>query len=335
MPTYVRTQLVEHPVGDDGRVVLKVTSADTSIRGVDGETARVRGTFEIRAGSEEEADRIFQEVRLRIATGDRSLAVEEPADHNSIGSILARLFAGRGSVDLSVEAELPHHTRLELAGTSADVQVEELWGDQRYATVSGDLFLNELGGDVRVSTISGDVTLRGKIPVSLNVDSVSGDLSLSAPTLHSLRLNSVSGDVEIEGELAPFGDFRVDTVSGDVSVALVGSATFHVRGISSDIDTDLAHRLEGRMDRRRVIIGDGRPDFIFNSMSGDLSITGPRRFAGPRPPAPPPPPPPPPPRPAQVRAVSSEEQMAILQALERGEIDVDEAARRLAGEPPR
>ncbi|HEX2140839.1 MAG TPA: DUF4097 family beta strand repeat-containing protein, partial [Candidatus Limnocylindria bacterium] len=261
MPTYVRTQLIEHPVGDDGRLSLKVTSADTSVRGVDGEQARVRGTFEISAGSEDEANRIFQEVQLRVrASGDR-LAVEEPQDIGSIGSMLSRLFAGRGSVELTVEAELPRHAHLELSGTSADMQVEGMWGDQRYATVSGDLFLNDLGGDVRVNSVSGDVTMRAKLPTAVRAESVSGDVSISAPTIHELRLNSVSGDVEIEGELAPEGDFRADTVSGDVSVGLLGSATFHVRGISTDVDTELDHRLEGRMDRRRVIIGSGRPDF--------------------------------------------------------------------------
>jgi hypothetical protein len=340
MPRFVRTQLIERPVGDDGRLTLKIVSADATVRGVDGPVARVRGTFEISAGSEDEANRIFAEVQLRVGGSGDHLVVESPHDQGSIGSILSRLFGGRGSVDLSVEAEVPHHARLDLTNTSGDIQAEGLWGEQRYTTVSGDLFLSDGGGEVRVNTVSGDVTLRAKLPTAVRLDSVSGDLSISAPTLHDLRLNSVSGDVEIEGALAPEGDFRTDTVSGDVSVGLVGSATFHVRGISTDVDTELDHRVEGRLDRRRVVIGDGRPDFIFNSMSGDLSITRPRRM-GFEPPAPPRAPTPPvapsgpagplPATPPAPRAPSGREQLEILQALERGEIDVDEAARRLAG----
>jgi hypothetical protein len=71
-------------------------------------------------------------------------------------------------------------------------------------------------------------------------------------------------------------------------------------------------------------------------MSGDLSINRPRRLDRlvPQPPAAPTPPAPPaPPVSAAPRAEppSAEEQLAILQALERGEIDVEEASRRLTG----
>ena len=66
-------------------------------------------------------------------------------------------------------------------------------------------------------------------------------------------------------------------MSGDLSIGLIGSAVFEVRGLSTDISSNIDHRVEGRLDRRRVVIGSGGPQFIFNSMSGDLSIRRPRR----------------------------------------------------------
>jgi hypothetical protein len=172
------------------------------------------------------------------------------------------------------------------------------------------------------------VTVRADQPVAIRADGVSGDLNLVAPMIRALRANYVSGDVDVEGQLAMGAEHRVDTVSGDVSVGLLGGATFEVRGISSDVVSDLAHRIEGRQDRRRVIVGAGGPDFVFNSMSGDLSIRRPRRLdrLAPQPPEPPRPPVPP----AAV-PVPAEEQLEILQALERGEIDVEEATHRLSG----
>ena len=65
-------------------------------------------------------------------------------------------------------------------------------------------------------------------------------------------------------------------------------------------------------------------------MSGDLAIHRPRRLN--RVPPPPPPAPTPPAAPAPPLP-SPDEQLAILQALERGEIDVEEATRRLSGAP--
>jgi hypothetical protein len=86
-----------------------------------------------------------------------------------------------------------------------------------------------------------------------------------------------------------------------------------------------------------VTVGAGGPTVLFNSMSGDLAINRPRRLdrVVPQPPAAPIPPPAPlagaPMPPAPSTAPSAADQLEILQALERGEIDVDEASRRLTG----
>ncbi len=179
------------------------------------------------------------------------------------------------------------------------------WATQAYATVSGDLSLTRLGGSASVNSVSGDVTMRADQPISVKADTVSGDLSVVAPVIRSLRANAVSGDIDLEGQLAMGEPYRIDTVSGDLSIALVGGAVFEVRGISSDVSSDLDHRIEGYQDRRRVTVGAGGPEILFNSMSGDLAIHRPRRLD--RVPAPPPAPAPPaaPAPPRRPRRISS------------------------------
>jgi hypothetical protein len=113
-------------------------------------------------------------------------------------------------------------------------------------------------------------------------------------------------------------------VRGDLLFVLVGKATFDVRGIATDMQADMPHRVEGRMDRRRVVIGSGGPTVIFSSMSGDIAVRHPRRVTERR----------------TEEAASAETvgekppnsaSLEVLRALERGEIDVEEASRRLAG----
>jgi DUF4097 and DUF4098 domain-containing protein YvlB len=212
--------------------------------------------------------------------------------------------------------------QLRLTGVSSDVTVTDLRGEQRFHTVSGDLSIVNSGGSVRLETVSGDATIRADEPLELHAQTVSGDLNILSPILRSLRATTVSGDVQLEAELDASGDFRVETVSGDMSVGLIGSATFEIHGLSTDVSSDLDHRLEGQIDRRRLIIGSGVPRLAFNSMSGDVHIRHPRRIS-----------------PRSVVAQSAPEpspadreaQLEVLRALERGEIDVDEATRRLAG----
>jgi putative adhesin len=329
MATYMRTQSIEHTTGESGLLTLKITAGEISVRGVPGDQVRITANFEIRAASEEEADQAFQEAELRVQRGDGALTVEEPDRHASLGALVGRLFA-RGMVGLSLSVELPERAELRLDVVSADANVEGLLGEQRYNTVSGDLSLTRAGGSIRANGVSGDITVRAEQPIDVRAETVSGDLTVVAPTIRGLRANAVSGDVDVEGQLTAGREYRIDTVSGDASVGLLGGATFEVRGISSDVVSNLDHRIEGPRDRRRVVVGDGGPDVIFNSMSGDLAIRRPRRLDR-MAPAPPKPPAPPvsPARPSTQ--LPAEDQLAILQALERGEIDVEEATRRLGG----
>lgn len=336
MATYVRTQSIDHVIGASGRLAITVSAADVGVEAVDGEEARVRATFEIRAGSEAEADQVFEEVQLRPHRGDGLLEISQPDDrhllrHGVLGA-LPRILGGHTDVELEIQLAVPHGTDLRLTTVSGDVNARGLVGEQRYQTVSGDLSLVDGGGVVRVNTVSGDAILRGDGSIVVRAESVSGDLAISAPHLVGVRAQTVSGDVEVEGALEASGEFRVETVSGDLVVGLVGGASFEVRGLSTDISSDVDHRLEGRHDRRRLVIGTGGPSFVFSSMSGDLAVRRPRRMAAvPQPPAAPAPPPAPAAPAAPRRPVGQAEQLDILRALERGEIDIETATRRLAG----
>ncbi|MEP7040747.1 MAG: DUF4097 family beta strand repeat-containing protein [Chloroflexota bacterium] len=322
MGTYVRTQSIDHNVGENGRISLNVVSGDVRVRGIPGGETHIRATFEISASSDSDADRLFEAIQLRVDQATGSLIVEEHGGQQSVGSLIGRLFGNGGDYELTVEADVPSAAQMQLHAVSSDVTVTDLRGEQRYHSVSGDLSVNNSGGSVRLETVSGDATLRAEESLAVQAQTVSGDLNITAPSLQSLKANTVSGDIEMEGELAGNGDFRVETVSGDLSVGLVGSATFEIHGLSTDVSSELDHRLEGQIDRRRLIIGSGGPRLVFNSMSGDVTIRHPRRISA---------------RPTATKPVAEptpaehESQLAVLRALERGEIDVDEATRRLAG----
>ena len=114
-------------------------------------------------------------------------------------------------------------------------------------------------------------------------------------------------------------------MSGDLNLGVVGGATIEVRGLSTDVEATVPHRAEGTADRRRYIVGEGGAALSFRWMSGDILLRSPRRIdAEPERPADEARP-----KPAAASAPADAAQLAVLRALERGEIDVDEAARRL------
>lgn len=328
MGSYTRTQEVEHELGADGSFGLRLTSGSVELRAVEGTLARVRVEFAIRAASDADADEAFERARFteRMSPGELELR-EPPSDGASMSGIARFLGVSRPSVETRVVAELPAGSRIAFQGVSADLTASGFLAAQKYRTVSGDLVLTDVGGDIRIRGVSSDVSLRADAPIGLEANTVSGDLSIITPLFDELRVVTVSGDVELEGELAAGVEHRIETVSGDLMLGTSVGLALEVRGLSSDVDVSLPHRTEGSRDRRRYIVGDAAARLQFSSMSGDVSVHRPRRSAAP--PAPPAAPAPgAPPAPPAPR-LDDDEQLRVLRALERGEIDVDEAARRL------
>jgi hypothetical protein len=333
MAAFVRVQEVEHDLGEAGTFRLRVTNPDVELRGVDRTTARVRIEFDLRAASDAEADEVFERAQYGVRAEPGLLEVNEPRLSDSgLGSIARILgLGGAGRAGARIVAEIPAAATVAYNGVSADLIGAGLRGSQEYHTVSGDLVLSDTAGELRLRGVSGDVSVRAEAPVRLQANTVSGDLSVIAPRLEDCRIVTVSGDVDLEGDLSP-GPHRVETVSGDLNLGAVSGLTLEVRGLSSDVDVKLPHRSEGTRDRRRYIIGDGAAQLLFSSMSGDASVGSSRRIsAPPRPPVAPGPPKPPATPTPPAPPLADDEQLRILRALERGEIDVEEASRRLAG----
>jgi hypothetical protein len=348
MARYVRTQTVRHPIGATGSFRLSVLDGDVALRGSDETEAAVTASFTIRAGSDQEADRAFEAARFIVREGEGSLEVDEPSGRRGLGELVGRLF-GEPGVEAAVDVQvvLPRGAGVRVNGVSADVQAEGLSGTQGYRTVSGDLLLSGVSGELSVEGVSADLTVRAAGAIRLDSHSVSGDLDLAAPFIESLRAVSVSGDIEVEGRLAADGH-RAETVSGDLTLAPLGGVTVEVRGMSSDVSSELDHRLEGSFGLRRLVVGDGAAQLQFSTMSGDVSVVRPRRLdpelarqasagrsdrsAGDR---------------AAEKDVPGEatsgeavpgsagqvSRLDILRALERGELDVEEAMRRLQVAP--
>ena len=308
--------VLEHPIGAHGAFALHVRSHDVRLVAVDGDTVRLRA----RDGGDLR--------RLDVERGQGLLAVR----------------AGGGVDDL--EVEVPREATVLVEGSSGDVIVHGLRAEQRYRTSSGDIQLDDVGGLLTAEAVSGDVRIVAVERIEVSARTVSGDLTLQAGAIATMRATTTSGDLRLAGRFEGDGPFTIQTVSGDAVLAPAGDLAVSVSTITGDVRTDIVARQEGPRSQRRIIVGSGSPALAFSSTSGDLRIgkaIG-LRIAPPRPMvAPVPPPPPtapaleeaavtPPTEPADVAAdvTPDDPEIDILRALERGDIDVAEATRRLA-----
>jgi hypothetical protein len=309
------TATIRHTIGASGSFVLRTVAGSVHIEGTDGEEAVVTATS---------GDGHSGAPSLSVQRSPNGLRIEpERRTGGILGGSLGRV--GVPSVDFHVL--LPRSARVEVNAVSADVSGRELHGDQSYREVSGDLSLEDVSGRISVTSVSGDVRLLASEPAEINATTTSGDLEISAHRLDLLRARSVSGDVALSGQLSAGPEHRIETVSGDLRLHPVGGVTVETSGPAVALRSELS-RLAGKMpDRGSVVVGDGAARLKFRSLSGDVNVrdaepaeavraTTPAEAPRAEPPVP------------QPRA-GGETSLDVLRALERGEIDVEEASRLL------
>jgi hypothetical protein len=291
--------VISHRIGRTGRFSLNNISGDIRVRGVEGDEARVVARWD---GHSDDP------MPLAINRGDGYLEIETD---QKLGWFSFR----RGSIEF--EIDLPLDSRVDITAVSADVEAHRLTGEQSYRSVSGDLVIDGTGGRISAVTVSGDISLTAVRPAEVNLTTTSGDVEAFAETFQPVRLKTVSGDMTLRGKFLAGPQHTVESVSGDLEIEAFNGLT---------VDTKRGLDLS-KKDKRPMFTGDGSASLRFRSLSGDVRLSGvstaqsaPAASASAPEPAGPEPEP-----------IGEEDSLEVLRALERGEISVEEASRRLEG----
>lgn len=240
---------------------------------------------------------------------------------------------GRESPDITVEIPRAMTGQVKITCASGDVSVDGFTGAIALNTMSGDLRLAGASGALTLQTASGDLLVED-VDGRLTAHTANGDVHILSGRLDEFDIKTASGDVHVDATLAGNGPSSVQSASGDVHLSLrrptgegeEPAAVLAFRTVSGDAHVSPPFR---KTDRRRWQsgAGDRGPRIEVSTVNGDLTATV-AAVGGAFVPAA---------RPAVVREESppareSAERLAILEAVERGEIDVEEALRRLEGE---
>ena len=312
---------LEHRIGPRGRFSLRQASGDIVLRGVEGDTVRVKSLD----------DKALSDVFDVEVSDDRVELRQRDGFELGLG-----MFKRGGGLDLKVE--VPHGATVSIESASADISASDLSGTKRFRTASGEVTLARIAGGLDVETVSGEIEIEGSAPLDLTAKSVSGDLEIRGPSVRRLDLGTTSGDIRLDAELSGNGPFAMRSISGDAMI--VGRAGFRVEAesITGDLSSDLPSKRESMPGRKILIVGRPGPTLNFRSVSGDLHVAEPRDKA-----------------PANIEAVTMEDPMddavvsngepdgrktsetsetedkrlEVLKALERGEITVAEATDQL------
>lgn len=266
-----------------------------------------------------------------------------------------RSFLGRsGWIDITVEIPRAISTRLEIRSASGDVPVHDVAGEIALHTMSGDVQVRGARGDLVVRTANGDLSLDGTSG-HLTAHTASGDVRVSASALDGGQLQTANGDILLDQVMLGDRPLQIQTANGDVHLALQRvaasgvepSTTLTFQTIAGDAHVDAPFRKTGRRIWQAGTAAG--PQIDVKTVNGDLSagivpIASPAQPLTPAPAFAAPPPaaaakvaPPAgeatsataPERVAPTPEPDTAARLAVLEAVERGEIDIEEALRRL------
>jgi hypothetical protein len=279
-----------------------------------------------------------QVIRVRATKfGSLKQRDEPPFEATQEGSSLRIRPKGRYSgAPVDYRIEVPRDCTVRIKGINTDVQVEGTRAEVQLETVEGDIQVTDLTGTCGIHTTSGDVAGR-RLSGTLNLHTTSGDATIMESQLRRFALHSVSGDFIVETTLAPGEQYLVSTTSGDVRLLVSGStgATVLMKSFSGEVQSELPTEVIRASKRNwQGRVNGGGAYLEMTSMSGDLRIERGSTYApgdaAPEPAVPEMPVEEPAPQ-AEAAAATESETANILAALERGEIDVEEAMTRLEG----
>ena len=159
------TSTLEHQIGPRGRFTLRQASGEIAIRGVEGDTVRVRSR---------DGDRALGE-QFTIETGKASSSSARSSASGSASGCSAR------ATRPSSRSRCPTAPRSRSRARAPSIEASDLSGTKPFRTASGDTKLRRLAGAVEVETVSGDIEIEGQAPIDLTGRSVSGDVRVRVP----------------------------------------------------------------------------------------------------------------------------------------------------------
>jgi DUF4097 and DUF4098 domain-containing protein YvlB len=204
---------------------------------------------------------------------------------------------GRG-IDSDLRISIPRSSSIDVATVSADIDVNEVQGEQSLGAVSGDVNTEAFGADIEAGTVSGDVYVKGKgkdtetrgttvsgdvtlqgMAGTVAAESVSGDVIIDGGSFDRAEFSTVNGDIGFEAELRKDGRLSAETVNGGVGLQFQGkvSGRFDVDTFNGDIDNCFGpkpERTSKYAPGQELSFQEGNGDARINvsTMNGDISI---------------------------------------------------------------
>jgi DUF4097 and DUF4098 domain-containing protein YvlB len=255
------------------------------------EVSNIAGSVTVEGWSRDEV-----QVKGTLGPNVEELIFERDGDRVTI-KVKVPKRGGRG-IDSDLRISIPRGSSIDIATVSADIDVNDVLGEQELEAVSGDINTEAFESDLRAGTVSGDVYVKGdgkdtetrgntvsgdvtlkNMAGQVAAESVSGDVIIDGGSFDRAEFSTVNGDIGFEAELRKDGRLSAETVNGEVGLQFAGkvSGRFDVDTFNGDIDNCFGpkpERTSKYAPGQELSFQEGNGDARINvsTMNGDISI---------------------------------------------------------------
>lgn len=232
-----------------GTLLVSATAAKGVDRRLDADpkgrvsVSNVAGSIEIIGWKNKEV-----EVKGTIGKDVEELVFERDGKHTWIKVRIKERHWGNKDVSADLVIRVPMGSSIDVGTVSADIDVEDVRGEQELHAVSGDIETDGVAADIQAETVSGDVDVNGTDKdIEADLSSVSGDITVTDVS-GEIEAEVVSGDIEIS--YGAFDRVKLETVNGDVdyNAGLRKSAKMDVETVNGRVDIDFIGAVSARFD---------------------------------------------------------------------------------------
>jgi len=245
---YERTVQLSAPLPPGSTFAAKTHNGPITIRGADVTECSLTATIVTRAGTDEEAEELSDQVKVTLVpSGNRLTAkIDKPT----------RLI--NKSVSVSLDVAVPNRTNLELVTHNGAVQITDITGDSNATTHNGKVTAENVSGTTVLRTHNGSVNCReisGGADLHTHNGGVEVVYSETAPSVCDVSVETHNGGI---GFTAPPGfSARVD-------------ASTH----NGSVHTDLPITVTGKVSKSKLTgtIGTGEGKLHLETHNGSIKI---------------------------------------------------------------
>ena len=207
-------------------------------------------------------------------------------------------FWGHQDISSDLVIKVPENSSVEIVGVSADIDIQNVFGEQHLQSVSGDIDSEVRAADVEIETVSGDVEVQGddapghaqlssvsgdveaeNLAGEIAATSVSGDVTLVNGNFDRVKMKTVNGDIIFESRLSDGGSFSLKAHNGDADINFNGgiSARFDIETFNGDIrncfgpkPVETSEHMPG--NELKFKEGDGKGRVTIHTFNGDVRL---------------------------------------------------------------